>query len=67
MKKKVKELTRSEFKNICNKYDACKGCPFIWMTDCLELEYYLKTKDIEKALEQEIEVDSNEKEDNKIN
>ena len=61
MKKKVKELTRKEFRTICNKYnDECEGCPFSWMRDCLELEYYLKTKDIEKALEQEVEVDSNE-------
>lgn len=57
MKKKVKNLTRNEFKKICNTYDDnCKGCPFAWMKDCLELEYYLKTQDIDKALEQEIEV-----------
>lgn len=60
MKKKVKELSRKELKNICIKYPCCKGCPFSWMEDCQELDYYLKTKDIEKALEQEIEVDSNE-------
>lgn len=61
MKKKVKDLTRQEFKNICNKYnDECEGCPFKWMEDCLELEYYLKTQDITKALNQEIEVDEDE-------
>lgn len=61
MKKKIKDLTREEFEKICNKYgDTCKDCPFRWMKDCLELEYYLKTKDIEKALEQEIEVEDSD-------
>jgi hypothetical protein len=61
MKKKIKDMTREEFKKMCDKYDSsCTGCPLSWMNDCFGLRDYLKAHEMEKALEQEIEVEDDE-------
>ena len=69
MKKKIKDLTGNEFRNMCNKYpEDCKGCPFEKLEECYEIWRYhkmkLKMKTIEEKydLEQEIEVDLSEEE-----
>ena len=67
MKKKIKDLTLKEIKNICNKYaEDCKGCPFEKLEECYEVWHYLKMnitlKRLEKELplEQEIEVEDDD-------
>lgn len=58
MKKKIKDMTREEFNEMCSKYPSnCEECPVNWMHDCGALRDYLKAHEIEKALEQEIEVE----------
>ena len=73
MKKKIKDLKCGDI--------SCENCPFLdncsWVAivhytfaenlkiHIKEIEKYIK--ELEEKLEQEIEVDRNEKEDNKIN
>ena len=56
MKKKIKDLTLKEAKKICLKYNDCINCH-------LYLNLYLCVKDLleEEKLEQEIEVEDDEK------
>ena len=57
MKKKIKDMTREEFNDMCNTFPSnCKGCPLEWMTNCYTIRDYLKAHEMEKALEQEVEV-----------
>lgn len=61
MKKKVKDLTREEFDNICDKYDnSCDGCPFEHLHNCRDLRDYLTSREWVKFLSREIEVDGDE-------
>ena len=61
MKKKIKDMTREEFNEMCSKYpNTCEGCPLKWMYDCMAVRDYLKAHEMEKALEQEIEVEDDE-------
>ena len=52
MKKKVKDITISEAKAICDKFYNCtKDCPFKRLS-CLDIEYLSKSE-----LEEEVELD----------
>lgn len=60
MKKKIKDLTLKEFDNICDKRKVCKGCPFDEfdkISDCREIKNYIKQRELNKILEDEIEVE----------
>lgn len=52
MKKKIKDITISEAKAVCNKFYNCtKECPFKKFS-CLDIMYLTKTE-----LEEEVELD----------
>lgn len=60
MKKKIKDLTLLETKQICNKYSeeyCCANCPLDTRN-----EDYCKSDYLDKYGDEEIEVDDNEKE-----
>ena len=69
MKKKIKNLTMEDVKNICHIYTnniKCKGCPFEERDFCIEIWRYTKMKksveqfEKENDCEQEIEVEDSE-------
>ena len=64
MKKKIKDLTIEEYDNICdNAGTCCKCCPFEEfdrLYDCRTIKDYIKQRELNKMLEQEIEVKENE-------
>ena len=71
MKKKIKDLSLEDFKKLCGKADdSCEGCPLQKLDECYEIFHYQKLikklKELEATipLEQEIEVDEDEKESN---
>lgn len=61
MKKKIKDLTLQEEKNICDKYNGenfCVGCPLD-----TKKEDYCKSDYLDKYGDEEIEVDLDEEKD----
>lgn len=65
MKKKVKDLTMKEYKNICNSRTHCEGCPFQEydiISDCRNIKTYIAQRELKKILNQEVEVVENEEE-----
>lgn len=60
MKKKIKDLTLKEYDKICGKITDCKGCPFEEFDkiyDCRAIKNYIKQRELNKILEDEIEVE----------
>lgn len=64
MKKKIKDLTIEEYNNICeNTGPCCKGCPFKEfdrLFNCGTIKDYIKQRELNKILEQEIEVEEDD-------
>lgn len=59
MKKKVKDLTMKEYKNICESRKYCEGCPFEEydnISDCRDIKTYIAQRELKKILNQEVEV-----------
>lgn len=52
MKKKIKDLTKEDFKNNCKKHSACYDCPLSITFDCGKNIICLND-----ILEREVEVD----------
>lgn len=64
MKKKIKDLTLEEYNNICDSRKDCKGCPFEEfdnISNCREIKYYIQQRELNKILEQEVEVEETPK------
>lgn len=63
MKKKVKDLTMKEFRNICDSRQKCEGCPFEEydnIADCRNIRTYIAQRELKKVLNQEVEVEEDE-------
>ena len=63
MKKKVKDLTIEEYDKICDSRGNCVGCPFEQfdkISDCRVIKDYIKQRELNKMLEQEIEVEEDD-------
>ena len=51
MKKKIKELTISDFKNICYKHKTCRECPLGKLSVCVLSPYMICESTLEKEIE----------------
>lgn len=51
MKKKIKELTISDFKKVCSIHKTCRECPLGKLNVCVLSPYMINESTLEKEIE----------------